>query len=79
MWSINNSNEMISPVRGTSDSWGSTYSLYATPELELAYNHTKDLQFYIFVQAKLNNAVYGSNEKNYRIMPQGGIGVNYSF
>ncbi len=79
MWSINNSNEMISPVRGTSDSWKSTYSLYATPQLELAYNHTKDLQFYIFVQAKLNNGVYGSNEKNYRIMPQGGIGVNYSF
>lgn len=56
-----------------------TYTLFALPQLNLDYKYDKSLVFSVFAQAKYSNQVWGSTEKDWRIQPQGGMGVTYNF
>lgn len=59
--------------------YGSTYTLFALPQLNLSYQYDKHLQLSSFVQAKYSNQVWGSTEKDWRLQPQIGVGATYSF
>jgi len=56
-----------------------TYSLFALPQINLSYQYDKFLSFSIFMQAKYSNQVWGDTEKNWRLQPQGGFNITYSF
>lgn len=79
MWTVNYTNEFIGPTSQTNEAYRNTYSLYVLPQFMLNYNITKKAQLYTFIQVKFSNQVYGAVEKDYKFMPQAGLGINYSF
>lgn len=70
--------EWLSPTV-MNGNYSSTYTLFALPQFTLNYQYTPAFTFSFFVQAKYSNQVWGSTEKDWRLQPQGGIGVTYAF
>lgn len=62
-----------------SGNYRSTYSVFALPQLSLTHQITKDFSVNAFIQAKYSNQVWGSTEKDWKIQPQGGVGLAYNF
>lgn len=74
----NQMDEWLSPtVMG--GNYKSTYSLFALPQLNLTHKITQDLSINAFVQVKYSNQVWGDTEKDWRLQPQGGVGLSYNF
>ncbi|WP_392560610.1 FomA family porin-like outer membrane protein [Orbus mooreae] len=70
--------EWLSPT-AMKGNYKSTYSLFALPQVNLTHNISKDFSVNAFVQVKYSNQVWGDSEKDWRLQPQAGIGINYNF
>ncbi|MDH0094139.1 MULTISPECIES: FomA family porin-like outer membrane protein [Achromobacter] len=55
------------------------YDLFALPQLTVTYNVNHALTVNGFVQVKYSNQQWGSNEKDWRLQPQAGVGIVYRF
>lgn len=70
--------EWLNPTVSSGD-YKSTYALFALPQLEVVYNYSQDLSLSVFAQVKYSNQVWGNTEKDWKLQPQGGIGITYNF
>ncbi|EKT55841.1 hypothetical protein [Providencia sneebia] len=56
-----------------------TYTLFSLPQLNLNYQYNQSLSLSVFAQLKYSNQVWGETEKDWKIQPQGGINMVYTF
>lgn len=70
--------EWLSPVE-MNGSYRNTYTLFALPQITLSHQYDKNFSLSTFFQIKYSNQVWGDNEKNWRLQPQTGFGMNYNF
>lgn len=78
-WMLSNSYEWLSPTVTASGDTKDTWTVFALPQLELNYTYSEDLSMSLFAQVKYSNQVWGGVEKDWRLQPQGGFSVTYSF
>ena len=60
-------------------SYGSTYVLFALPQINLTYKVNKQFSVGLFFQVKYSNQVWGESEGGWSFLPQGGFNLTYSF
>ena len=70
--------EWLSPTN-QEGSYKNTYELFALPQLQLNYKYSDNTTISLFAQVKYSNQTYGETEKDWKLQPQGGVSVNYTF
>lgn len=78
-WLLSNSYEWLSPTAISDENYNSIWTVFALPQLQVTYNYSKSLSMNAFVQVKYSNQVWGGDQKDWKLQPQGGIGFSYSF
>ncbi|MBC2855873.1 hypothetical protein H3N56_05120 [Cetobacterium sp. 2A] len=79
-WLLSNSYEWLSPTVTSSDeNYNSIWTAFALPQLQVNYKYSDSLSMNMFVQVKYSNQVWGGNQKDWELQPQGGFGISYNF
>lgn len=79
-WIINHGYGWLWPTKLDSDkSYSNMFNAFVLPQLKIIYNHSEDLTMDLFVQVKYSNQVWGSSQKDWKLQPQGGVGITYRF
>lgn len=70
--------EWLGPTVQTGN-YKSTYTAFALPQLTLTHQIDKQFSASVFLQAKYSNQIWGATQGGWRLQPQGGFGLSYSF
>lgn len=78
-WMLSNSYEWLSPTSTGNGNYDSIWTVFALPQLQVNYQYSENLSMNLFAQVKYSNQVWGTDQSEWELQPQGGFGFTYNF